>query len=441
MYLFLLYDLIFFIITLIYLPAYLFKKKFHQGFFLRLGFLPENLRLGRPIWIHTVSVGEAMAAKSLIEKLKKAYPGRRLVISTVTPTGNKIAKTIAGENDFLTYLPLDFSFIVRRVIDKINPSLFVIAETEIWPNLIAYLYKKNIPVIIVNGRISDRSFKGYRRIKFLFKPVLNKIRLFSVQSKQDADRLGCLGVGDERVRITGNMKFDVIKDCREPKETYRIKLGVKAEDMLIIAGSTHPGEEEIVLGVYKDLLKDYVNLRLLIAPRHPERARVIEKIILKYRFNSVRVSQLIGFSGAPKEEASSQAGVSRTTGRSHDSRQIFILDTVGQLVSFYNIADIVFIGGSLIKKGGHNILEPAFLAKPIIFGPNMFNFRDISELFLNNNACILVNDKEQLKARIKDLIDNPFKMGELGRKAKKLFFENQGAAEKTVELIKNILTE
>lgn len=435
---FLLYDLIFLIVVIIYLPVYLFKKKFHHGFFLRLGFLPENLKLDRPIWIHTVSVGEAMAAKGLVEKIKKVYPGRKLVISTVTPTGNKIARSISGGNDFVTYLPLDFSFVVSRVIDKINPALFIIAETEIWPNLITYSYKKKIPVVIVNGRISDSSFRGYRRIKFLFRPVLRKVSLFSVQTEQDADRLRCLGVGDERIRVTGNIKFDIVKNCREFKEDYREKLGIKSEDLLIVCGSTHPGEEKIILGVYRELLKDYANIRLLIAPRHPERAGDIEKFISEYGFNPVRISRL-GIPFVPlKDKVSSQSCLPRTAGQSSDNRTVFILDSVGELMNFYSIAGIVFIGGSLIKKGGHNILEPAFFAKPILFGPNMSNFKDISGLFLRNNACISVADKEQMRTEIKGLIDNPLKMEELGRKAKELFFENQGVTERTVELIRNI---
>lgn len=425
------YDLIFFIAAVIYIPIYLFKKKFHRGFLLRLGFLPRDLTLNRPIWLHAVSVGEAMAVRGLVEELRNIYPDKRFVISTVTPTGNKIAKSMASENDCVTYLPLDFSFIVKAVIDKINPGLFIIAETEIWPNLLSYLYKKNIPIFVVNGRISDRSFGGYLAIKFLVRPILNKITLFCVQTQRDAERLIRLGVSGDKIRVTGNMKFD-IKDYPDFKKTclpeqardytdYRLKLGLSSEEKLFIAASTHSGEEEIILGTYKELLNEFPFLRLLIAPRHPERTLQIIKLIKKFDFESMRISIL-----------------DRQTGKPENPQTIFILDTVGQLMSFYAISDIVFVGGSLVKKGGHNILEPASLGKPIIFGHYMFNFRDIADSFLNHNACILVSNKAELKQSIKELLNSPYKMEELGKKAKDLIVENQGATRRNLELIKSL---
>ena len=206
---FIIYDLIILVFALVYLPIYLLKRKFHLDFKMRLGILPPGLELHRPIWIHAVSVGEVMAARNLIKKLRIAYPDKRLFITTVTLTGNKIAKNIARRTDLISYFPLDISFIVRSVVDKIKPSLFIIMETEIWPNLIAYLYQKKIPIILVNARISDRSFRGYLSIKFLLKPLLNKINLFCVQTQMDAQRLMRLGVVKNRIEITGNMKFDV----------------------------------------------------------------------------------------------------------------------------------------------------------------------------------------------------------------------------------------
>lgn len=418
---FIIYDLIFLLFAVIYLPIYLFKGKFHPGFGMRLGILPQNIQLNRPIWIHAVSVGEVMAAKYLIEKLRIAYPDRRFVISTVTPTGNKIAKTIAKEADFVAYLPLDLGFIVKSVVDRINPLLFVAMETEIWPNLISYLYKKNIPVVIVNARISDRSFKGYLSIKLLLRPILDKINLFCVQTQTDAERLARLGVLRDRIQITGNMKFDNLAQGRDSAD-YRLKLGLKDDEKFIVAGSTHDGEEEIILDVYKDLLADFPTLKLLIAPRHPERTNQIEKIVIKNGFNSLRVSQLNSKLPTP------------------NSQPIFILDTVGQLLDFYRIADIVFVGGSLIRKGGHNILEPAALGKPVVFGPHMFNFRDIASLFLENRAGILVRDKEGLKVNIRGLLNNPERIGELSRNARSLILQNQGATVRNLEYIKTILS-
>jgi 3-deoxy-D-manno-octulosonic-acid transferase len=417
------YDLTFLIVAIFYLPIYLLHRKFHKEFLLRLGFLPKDLNLNNPVWIHAVSVGEVMTVRRLIEELKIIYPDKRFVISTVTPTGNKIAKGIAGHNDLVTYLPLDFSFITRRVIDKISPSLVILAETEFWPNFISYLYRKKIPVLTVNGRISDASYRGYRLIRFLLRQALEKISLFCMQTQHDAKKLMRLGVSRDKIKVTGNMKFDVT-DFIDLKTNYidlRSKLYLNSNHKLFVAGSTHPQEEEIILGVYKELHKSFPDLRLLIAPRHPERAGDIAKITSRFGFKQVFVSN------TPTECSTCI------------SNSVFILDTVGELINFYAIADIVFVAGSLVKKGGHNILEPASFEKPIIFGPYMFNFGDIAELFLTNNAAIMIRNQEELKINIVKLLNNPQEGLELGRRAKGLILQNQGATKRNVGFIKDIL--
>jgi 3-deoxy-D-manno-octulosonic-acid transferase len=420
---FILYDLIFIISALIYLPIYLFRRKFHQGFLARLGFLPLDLKLNNPIWIHAVSVGEAMAIKELVKELKRVYPTKKFVISTVTPTGNKIAQRLVQEGDFVTYLPLDFGLIIRHTLNKIKPSLFIIAETEIWPNLITQLYRRKIPVILVNARISDRAFFGYRKIKLLLKSVLEKISLFCAQTDRDAQRFQALGAPGEKVKVTGNMKFDVTDytDSKKDYTDYRRKLALESKDRLLVAGSTHPGEEEMILGVYKDLLNDFPNLKLLLAPRHPERAQEVANLIKQFNFEPLRISLL--------DSANWEFTNSRT---------VFILDTVGQLINYYAIAEIVFVGGSLIKKGGHNILEPASQGKPILFGPYMFNFRDIIDLFLIHQAAISVYNIEELKRKIKELLDSPTQAQKLGQLAKDLILSNTGATKRNLELIREL---
>ena len=417
---FILYDLIFIISTLIYLPIYLFRRKFHQGFLARLGFLPLDLKLNSPIWIHAVSVGEVMAIKELVKELKKAYPTKKFVISTVTPTGNKIAQRLVQAGDFVTYLPLDFSLIIRHTLNKIKPSLFIIAETEIWPNLITQLFRRKIPVILVNARISDCAFSGYRKIKLLLKPVLGKLSLFCAQTDRDAQRFKALGVPGGKIRVTGNMKFDVTDytDSKKDYTDYRRKLALESKDRLLVAGSTHPGEEEMILEVYKDLLNDFPNLKLLLAPRHPERAPELADLIQKFGFAPARLSLYSRIC----EPA--------------NLRTVFILDTIGQLMNYYAIAEIVFVGGSLIKKGGHNILEPASQGKPILFGPYMFNFRDIVDLFLVHQAAILVYNTEELKRKIKELLSKPEEAADLGRRARDLISENRGATQRTLDIIK-----
>lgn len=418
---FVIYDLIFLVIATIYLPIYLFKRKFHRGLFLRLGILPKDLELDRPIWLHAVSVGEVMAIRGLLEELRRAHPNRRFVISTVTSTGNKVAQVITRKGDFVTYLPLDLSFITRGVLDRIKPLVFIIAETEIWPNLISYLYIRNIPSIIVNGRISDRSFRGYLAIKFLLKPILNKINLFCVQTSRDSQRLIRLGVAQNKIKVTGNMKFD-ITDYTDKKHTddtdkYRASLGLSYKDKLWVAASTHPGEEAIILGAYRKLLNEFPNLRLLIAPRHPERVGRVEKLITQHNFKSMRISQL----GPPPA--------------TYQLPPIFILDSVGQLLSFYAIADIVFVGGSLVRVGGHNILEPASLGKPVLFGPHMHNFSDIADLFIHNKAAISVKNQGELIESIKNLLSKPSLIIDFRKRSKELILQNQGATRKNIECI------
>jgi len=316
---------------------------------------------------------------------------------------------------------LDFSFFVRMVIDRINPSLFIIAETEIWPNLISYLGKKNIPVLTVNGRLSDSSFRGYLSIKFLVSRILKKVSLFCMQTPRDAERLINLGVDEKRIQVTGNMKFDAKANVNYKKDSldYRKKLNLDPSESLLVAGSTHPGEEEIILNIYQRLLKDFPKLKLLIAPRHPERSQEVERLINKAGLQAVRVSRL---PGVPVKR-----------------EEIFILDTVGDLVSYYAISDLVFVGGSLVKKGGHNIIEPASVEKPVLFGPFMFNFRDIAELFLANKAAIKIQGQQELYLEIRDLLKNKDKRERLAQAAKQLIQKNQGATKRNAELIRELI--
>jgi len=423
---FIVYDLVFLIFALIYLPVYLFKGKIHRGFFMRLGVLPANLNLDRPIWIHAVSVGEAVSIKGLVGELRKTYPHKRLVISTVTATGNKIARGLIADGDLLTYLPLDFSFIVRKVIKKVNPSLFIIAETEIWPNLITCLHKQKIPIVTVNGRISDNSYSGYRAIRFLIRPILRKVSRFCVQSNTDALRLNDLGVAKENIQITGNVKFDISLNP-EPGLGPRVlairqKLWLGPDDKLWVCGSTHPGEEEIIIKAYKKLLFSFPKLKLLLAPRHPERSKDIGNLVSENSFMPVFISNI---SGACPTCINSP---------------VFILDVMGELLDYYSAADIVFVGGSLVKTGGHNILEPASQKKPVFFGPHMFNFRDISRLFLENKAGIIVQNADELVVKIKEILGDYLLAKQLVERAYDLITNNKGATKRNIEVIKHLVS-
>ena len=384
--------------------------------------LPDNLDLDRPIWIHAVSVGEAVAIRELVMNLRKVYPQKKFVISTVTVTGNKIAKTLVCEADFLTYLPLDFSFIIGRVLKRINPCMFIIAETEIWPNLISCLYKQKIPVVTVNGRISDSSFNGYRAIKFFIRPILKKIMKFCVQSDSDAFRLQDLGVAIDKINVTGNVKFDInLKEASGVDALrYRQKLWLAIDDKLLVCGSTHPKEEEIIFKAYQELLITLPKLKLLIAPRHPERSQEIGRLAERRGFMPIFISSITG--SCP----------------TCINKPVFILDVIGELFNYYSAADIVFMGGSLVKTGGHNILEPAALKKPIIFGPHMFNFCDISELFLKNKAAFMVSNCSELTDKIKETLKSDLLTKELSQRAYELIAKNRGATIRNIQVIQQL---
>ncbi|HNW39296.1 MAG TPA: 3-deoxy-D-manno-octulosonic acid transferase [Candidatus Omnitrophota bacterium] len=420
---FIIYDLIFFICAVFYLPQYFVRGKINSGFARRLGSLPEGLNLERPIWIHAVSVGEVNAVKGLVAQLRQAYPSKKLVISTVTATGNKIARSLIQEGDFLTYLPLDFSFIVKRVLKKINPCVLIIAETEIWPNLITCLNRLQIPVITVNGRISDSSYGGYRLIKFFIRPILSMVKQFCVQSDRDALRLVNLGVLKQKIQVTGNVKFDIKIEAYPPDQvlTYRLGLWLEPLDKLLVCGSTHPGEEALIITAYQELRLVFPRLKLLIAPRHPERKDQVSRLIKNKGFTPVLISGIAQVCPACV------------------NNPVFILDTVGDLCNYYSAADIVFIGGSLVKQGGHNILEPASQKKPVIFGPYMFNFRDISELFLANQAALVANDSQELAEGVKQLLSSELLAKDLVERAYNLILKNRGATSKNIGIIKQLI--
>ncbi|MBL7091789.1 MAG: 3-deoxy-D-manno-octulosonic acid transferase [Candidatus Omnitrophica bacterium] len=420
------YDIIYILFTLCYLPLFLLRRKYHRGFLMRVGIFPQGviakLKGRRVVWLHTVSVGEAQAAGALVRNLRQGYPDYFLLISTVTRTGNEIAQRLIGPEGLVIYSPLDIGFVVRRVANLINPRLFIIAETEIWPNLIINLAKKGVAVVLVNGRISRNSFRGYKIIRPFLKKVFPRFSLFCMQTKEDAQRIISLGADEDKVKVTGNMKFDIQPTAHSPQS---IDLGLKQNEQLFIAGSTHRGEEKIILQAYRELIGNHPALRLLIAPRHIERTQEIERLISGFGFKPQRVSEYI-------------SNEQRTT---NNERPILILDTVGQLKDLYAFAEFVFIGGSLIRHGGQNPIEPAVFSKPILFGPYMSNFSNVARAFLNKKAAVTVKDARQLKNNCLRLLDNPVLRKELGERAKEVVRENKGATLKNTELIRRWINE
>ncbi|MEW5758597.1 MAG: 3-deoxy-D-manno-octulosonic acid transferase [Candidatus Omnitrophota bacterium] len=406
------YDLIFIIGFVFYLSLSFLKKKIGRHFLKRLG-LGLRKQNQKTIWLHAVSVGEVNCLREFIPRLKNEFPNFSLVISTVTPTGNRLAERLPGI-DYIFYLPFDLSFIVSRFIRLINPKLVIIVETEFWPNFIIQLDKRKVPIVIINGRISDRSYNKYHFCKFLFKNILDRIHLFSMQTQADAARLISLGVEISKVKVIGNMKFDIQQ--KDPN----IRRRLADNEILLTCGSTHLGEESGILSCFMKLAEEFPNLRLLIAPRHIERNAQLKRLIsIKFKLYVKEVKTLDDISG----------------------NGVFLVNVLGILPLIYSISDIVYIGASLVKRGGQNILEPAFFGKSIIIGRHYFNFRDIVELFKANNALIVVGDYSELYFAVRRLIKDTDERLKLGIRAKELLKNNRGASQANLELIKGFIKQ
>jgi len=422
-----LYDIGFLIFSIFYLPALIFKGRLHGDFHERFGIYPEakRARLSAAkdvIWIQAVSVGEVALCRGLIALLKKEFPGRDIVLSTITARGNELAKKLFSNEAVIIYFPLDFSSVVRKVITLMRPKVYIMVETEIWPNVLKELSRSAVPSILINGRISDRSFRQYKLAKPLLAKTLGRIRLFCMQSDTDAARIKEMGAPAGRVRVTGTMKFDFDAAADDgAARRMRESLGLTEGAELFVAGSTHPGEEEAVVSAYSQLLGEFPKLTLLIAPRHVERAGEVEAVVKRSGLSLARVSAL------DEPQATS------------NKPRVFILDTIGHLNGAYAIATLVFIGGSLVPHGGQNPIEPASFEKPVIFGPHMSNFRAIAAALLDNAGAVQVKDAQELIDKARALLKDREARLVLGRNARRAIVENRGATGRNLNALKEII--
>ena len=416
---YILYNFILVLATIVLSPYILFKlatvPKYRGGISQKLGRLRKGVLkvLGgtRPIWVHAVSVGEVMAAHPLIRELKKKYPGRKLILSTVTVTGNFTAKQRVPEADAVFYFPFDYPWIVRRVIQKINPVIVLVAETELWPNFFRELQRQGIPSALINGRISPRSYGNYLRFKRFFTEVFKSVTLFCMQSDEDAARIRDIGAPPDRVMVTGNLKFD-----QKISPAQQRPVAIAAGRRVITAGSTHRGEEAILLEIFSRLRKKYPDLVLIIAPRHPERFDEVCGLITSAGYECQRRTRLKG-----------------------PVRDVVLLDTIGELRAFYGACDIAFVGGSLVKVGGHNLLEPAAMKKPVIFSRYMFNFKEISEALIQAGGGLMVKDKEELYVKLDNLLSDKQLSSTMGEKAFKVIAANSGATVRTIDAVHRLI--
>jgi 3-deoxy-D-manno-octulosonic-acid transferase len=407
-------------------PFYLWKGrgtgKYLRTLAARMGRLPADTPPagGLSIWIHAVSVGEVLAARVLVPPLKARFPGHRVFVSTTTLTGNAVARDSVRGADGVVFAPFDFAGPVTRVLDRLNPALLVLVETEIWPNLIHHARRRGARIAVVNGRISPRSFPRYRRARPLLRHVLAEIDLLLMQGDAHRARMLEMGAPPDRVHVTGNLKYDALDEPVTPPALRRA-LGQDGPDPrpLWVAGSTVEGEEEAVLQAFTALRRGHGAARLAIAPRHPERFAAVADLVARTGFTCVRKTLL-------------PAG-GWSTG------DVLVLDTLGELAQVYPLATVVFVGGSLVGAGGHNVLEPAVAGKAIVVGPHMENFREIAEAFLAEDALVQVRDAAGLADAVARLFADAAARDALGARAQRIVARNRGALDRTVDALAGLL--
>jgi len=428
------YSLLLALGFLILLPRFLFDAfhhgKYVAGFRERLGLLTPTKANPRPvIWIHCVSVGETQAARPLVQSLKQRFPDHSIAISTTTLTGQNLAREVFRDNvERVFYFPFDWRWIVRKTLAAVNPAAVLIMETELWPNFLRECEARRIPVAIVNGRLSEQSFRRYRMIKGFMSRVLNGLSLAAVQTDADGRRLRALGLEAAKISVTGSTKFDAGPPSSTSTLTseFRERFKLDSSSPLILAASTHAPEERILLNAFTRVRADSeFTPRLMIAPRHPERFREVATLIQDSGFRSTSRTAVPSLSDS--------------------SCDVILLDSIGELPSVYSLAAMVFVGGSIAKTGGHNILEPAAVGAPVVTGAHTHNFKQIVAVFVKAGAVIQLPPMSEAEAAVElanvfqQLLGDPEKRAELGKRAMGVVSQNRGATERTLDLLGSIL--
>ena len=424
--------LIILVFIFVALPYFLYRLVVEKGFGHRFR---QNMGLVRReeiaavadtncIWLHGASVGEMVAISPLVKEIKKLMPERKVLVSAVTVGGYDMARQIMPEADAIINFPLDLPFVASSMVSRIRPGIFIMVETELWPNFLRAIRERNIPAMMMNGRISEKSAKSYRYLSSLLRDMLNTINLFCMQSSIDAKYITQLGANPEKIIVTGNTKFDQTYAEVSPEDlaTYKSELGL-GEDAwpVIVAGSTHRTEEEAVLTSFTALRKKYPRARLIIAPRKLNRIEEIKKVNAKFGYE-------MGFRSKLKEMEGKRPEF-----------PVLMLDTIGELGRIYAIGDIVFVGGSLVRYGGHNVLEPAAHAKPILVGPSMEDFKDSYSLLSKAGACRMVSDADGLAEAFLEIAGDDNLRKRMGEASIQIIRENRGAALKTIHYLTDLL--
>jgi 3-deoxy-D-manno-octulosonic-acid transferase len=423
---YLLYSVALALGLLLSLPFWLFQivrhGKYWRSFPQRMGKVPQALTAisgERLIWIHAVSVGEVLAVAGLIARIRQAFPQHRIVVSSTTDTGHALAqKRFGAENAF--YFPLDFAFAIRPYLRALRPELIVLAETEFWPNFLRLAHASGARIAVVNARISDRSWPNYRRFTWALRKILRHVDLFLAQTQQDSDRLQSIGADPTRIRVTGNLKFDVSLPSPPPiLEPLRQSLAAEGAGPVLVCGSTVEDEERLLLKAFENILVKHSKALMILAPRHPERFQTVAGIIQQMD---------IPFHLRSRWSREPLAG------------SAFLLDTIGELAALYGLADLAFVGGSLVPRGGHNIIEPAQHGVAVVTGNHTENFRDIVSLFQSRDAVRIVGMAE-LPLVLMQLLDNDDERAALGRRAKETIQSQMGATARTLQALTALLPQ
>jgi len=420
----LLYEFLYLLGFLGYLPRALWRRRLpHAGWTMRLGRYPgrvvEPLCHRRPVWVHAVSVGEVLAARPLLRALAEQRPNDPLILSTITPAGFSVASQQGG-GVVPVYFPLDLRGCVRRALDALHPACVLLVESELWPTVLRAAASRGVPVAVVNGRLSSRTFARYRLVRPWLPRLFGRVERFLMQSQADADRLLALGVPPDRVQVTGSLKWDASLSARPDPQAVQetaARLGLGADQPVIVAGSTHRGEETLILRAFQALRAAHPAARLIVAPRHLERLAEVEELLRQALVRAVRVSAV----------------------RSGEAWEVALVDAFGELPRYYALASVVVIGGSFIPHGGQNPLEAASLGKPVVFGPSMHNFEAITHQLLAHHAARQATDEHEFAVLLEELVGRPEEAREMGRRAQELTERFQGATRRTMDALQPLL--
>ncbi len=405
------------------LPMILRSRKRRKTVLQRLGLIRIPRRgpgARRRIWVHALSVGEVISSAPLVTAIREAFPDREVFFSASTLTGYETARReVQGGVTAFFYFPYDLIFSVKRILGAVNPETLVIVETDLWPNFLFEAARRGIPVFLVNTRLSGKSFAGYRRFRFFFKPVFDTLARICTQTREDADRFRRLGVAEEKIAMTGNLKFDnPIEPLSEADiEVLRRESGIGPDRRVWVAGSTHDGEEAILLAAFKRLGRSFETLFLVLAPRNPDRAPRVCDIARGLGLFAATLSAVeADHSGADLE--------------------VLVVDRIGLLKHLYGLGEAAFVGGSLVEWGGHNFLEPAAHGKPVLFGPYVSAFAEISRMLLQGGAAVQVSGEDDLHHALAELLADPLRAREMGKRGRKIFDRNRGSVDRTVSVIR-----